>query len=99
MSPSPTDCNEAILALATLQLEGVITSYRTNFMNLREPGVVPEVVVTIKARDELAIERTKRAVQKVLEPHIKGVQVTVSPGILPGGGDGDAFQFGDEETE
>ncbi len=99
MSPSANARNEAALALANLQLDGVITSYRTNFMNLGDPSVIPEVTVTIAAADELAIERTKRAVQKALEPHIKGVWVTVSLGILPGGGDWNGFQFGNEETE
>ncbi len=82
-----------------MQLDGVITGWKTNFAEHREPGWVPQVSVTIAANDELALERTKRAVQKALEPHIKSIQVTVLPGRPLAGGDGDTFDFGDETTE
>ncbi len=82
MSPSASVLNDSVLALATLQLEGVITSYRTNFMLLAESRVVPEVVVTIAADDELAIERTRRTVREALASHISGVQITVAPSLL-----------------
>ncbi len=91
--------NDAIVALAKLQLDGVITGWKTNFAEHREPGWVPQVSVTIAANDELALERTKRTVQKALEPHVRSVQITVTPGVLSGGGEGDRFQFGNEETE
>ncbi len=82
MSPSASVLNDSVLALATLQMDGVITSYRTNFRLLTEARVVPEVVVTIAADDELAIERTRRTIRKALESHISGVQITVAPSLL-----------------
>ncbi len=88
-----------MVTLAKLQLDGVIMGWKTNFAEHREPGWVPQVSVTIAANDELALERTKRAVQKALEPHIKSIQVTVLPGRPPAGGDDDSFDCGDEKTE
>ncbi len=93
MSPSASALNDAVLALAGLQLDEVITSYRTNFMLLGDVGTIPEVTVTIPASDELSIERTKRRVQRTLEPRIKGVQITVVSGTLAGGGEWDRFDF------
>ena len=87
-----------MVTLAKLQLDRVIAGWKTNFAEHREPGWVPQVSVTIAANDELALERTKRAVQKALEPHIKDIQVTVLPGRPPAGGD-DSFDCGDEKTE
>ena len=88
-----------MVTLAKLQLDGVITGWKTNFAEHRGPGWVPQVSVTIAANDELALERTKRAVQKALEPLIKSIQVTVLPGRPPAGRDDDSFDFGDETTE
>ncbi len=98
MSPSTSARNEVRLALVTLQLDGVITGWRTNFAEHDAPGWVPQVSVTIAAADELALERTKRLVGRALEPHIRGVEIIVTPGVLPSG-EGDRFQFGNEETE
>ncbi len=53
----------------------------------------------IAAVDELALEQAKRLVERALEPHVRSVQITVTPGVLSGGGEGDRFQFGNEETE
>ncbi len=99
MSPSARARNDARLALATLQLDGVITGWRTNFAEYLAPGWSPQVTVTIAAVDELALERAKRLVERALEPHVRSVQITVTPGVLSGGGEGDRFQFGNEETE
>ncbi len=101
MSPSANARNNAMVALAKLQLDGVITGWKTNFAEHRGPGWVPQVSVTIAANDELALERTKRAVQKALEPHIKSIQVQVTalPGWRLAGRNDDSFDFGDEETE
>jgi hypothetical protein len=90
--------NDARLALATLQLDGVITGWATNFTEYQAPGWAPQVHVTIAAADELALERTKRQVGRALEPHVRGVEIIVTPGVLPSG-EGDRFQFGNEETE
>jgi hypothetical protein len=92
MSPSASVLNDSVLALATLQMDGVITSYRTNFMLLAEAQVVPEVVVTIAADDELAIERTRRTIRKALDSRISGVQITVAPSLLM---TDDSFHFDD----
>ena len=70
--------DDAIHALAFLQAEGTIVGYMTNFRRLGELGVTPEVVITIAAQDELAMERIKRQVRKVVEPFVPGVTVTVS---------------------
>ena len=91
--------NDAVLALGKLYIEGIITGYRTNFLNFDEPGVAPHVTVTIRAHDELAIERVKRAVQRALAPYIKDLAVTVQPGLLPGGGPADSFHFGSDDEE
>ena len=99
MSPSASAYIDAKLALATLQLDGVITGWTTNFADDAVPGWAPQVSVTIAAADELALERTKRLVGRALEPHIRSVDIIVTPGILPGGGEGDRFQFGNEEAE
>ena len=87
-----------MVTLAKLQLDGVIMGWKTNFAEHRGPGWVPQVNVTIAANDEFALERTKRAVQKALEPLIKSIQVTVLPGPPPTGED-DSFDCGDEKTE
>ena len=99
MIPSANARNDAMVALVRLQPDGMITGWKTNFAEYREPGWVPQVSVTIAANDELALERTKRAVQKALELHIKSIQVTVLPGLTPGKGDDDSFNFGNEEIE
>ena len=99
MSLSARARNDARLALATLQLDGVITGWTTNFAEYQAPGWAPQVHVTIAAADELALERTKRLVGRALEPHIRGAEIIVTPGVFPGGGEGDRFQFGNEETE
>ena len=99
MSPSTSARNEARLALVTLQLDGVITGWRTNFAEYQAPGWVPQVSVSIAAADELALKRIPRLVERALKPHIRGVEIIVTPGVLAGGGEGDRFQFGNEETE
>ncbi len=98
MSLSARAHKDARLALATLQLDGVITGWTTNFAEYQAPGWAPEVHVTIAAADELALERAKRVVARALEPHIRGVEIIVAPGVLPSG-ESDRFQFGNEETE
>ena len=98
VSPSTSARNEARLALVTLQLDGVITGWRTNFAEYQAPDWVPQVSVAIAAADELGLERTKRLVARALEPHLGAVAIVVTPGVLPSG-EGDRFQFGNEETE
>ncbi len=61
--------DDAIVALALLEAEGTIVGYLTNFRRLGEPGVSPEVVITIVDEDELAIPRSSR---RVLNPFIAG---------------------------
>ena len=75
--------DDAIHALALLEAEGTTVGYMTNFRRLSEPGVAPEVVITIAAEDELAMERVKRQVRKVIEPFVPGVTVAVSSDQLP----------------
>ncbi len=99
MSPSANAYKDAVVALATLQLDGAITGWRTNFSEYGALGWAPRVSVTIAADDELAIERTKRAVQRALEPHITGVEVTVRPGFLLSGGPADRFDFSPDDEE
>ena len=99
MSPTLSARNEAVLALGRLYIAGIITGYQTNFLSLDEPGVTPHVTVTIRAHDELAIERVRRAVQRALAPYINDLAVTVQPGLLPGGGPADSFHFGSEDEE
>jgi hypothetical protein len=99
VSPSATACNDAMAALAMLQLDGAITGWRTNFIECGSLGWAPRVSVTIAADDELAIERTRRAVRQVLQPHIKGVEVTVEPGFLLVGGPADRFDFSPDDKE
>ena len=91
--------NDAMLALGRLYIAGIITGYRTNFLNLDEPSATSHVTVTIRAHDELAIERVKRAVQQALAPYIKDLAVTVQPGLLPGGSPADSFHFGSDDGE
>jgi len=97
VSPTLSARNEAVLALSRLYIAGIITGYRTNFLSLDEPGLPPHV--TIRAHDELAIERVRRAVQRALAPYIKDLEVTVQPGLLPGGGPADSFHFGSDDEE
>ena len=99
MSPSATACNDAMAALATLQLDGAITGWRTNFSEYGALGRAPQVSVTIAADDELAIERTRRAVRQALEPHINDVEVTVEPSFLLSGGPADRFDFSPDDEE
>ncbi len=98
MSPSANARNDAMVALATLQLDGAITGWRTNFTGCGALGWTPQVIVTIAADDELAMERAKRAVQRALELHIKGVEITVAPGFLLGGS-ADSFHFDRDDQE
>jgi hypothetical protein len=98
VSPSASARINARLALATLQLDGAITGWKTNFDVYQALGWIPQVTATIAAADELALERTRRLVGRALEPHIRGVEIVVTPGVLPSG-EGDRFEFGDEVTE
>jgi hypothetical protein len=97
VKPTLNDRNKAMLALGTLLMTGTIAGYRTNFRDLDAQGVAPHVTVTIAAYDELAIERTKRAVRRALEPCIIGVEVTVEPGFLLGGAPADRFNFSSDD--
>jgi hypothetical protein len=72
---SPT--SHATAALKRLVIERAITSFTTNFERQGVSGFVPQVIVTIQGKDELAIERARRRVQAALEPFIRGVRITI----------------------
>ena len=47
MSPNANARNSAMVALATLQLDGAITGWKTNFTEYGAPGWEPQVTVTM----------------------------------------------------
>ncbi len=90
MNLTPTNKNDAILALAQLQIEGVIAGYSTDFPVFEQRGTEPTVVVWIKAKDELSRARAKRQVHKVLAPFVPDAEIIVRSERGPGaGGDDD----------
>ena len=72
--------DEAHAALGELRLQGVITSFETNFHNSRQLGFVPQVSVWIEAQDELAMKRARKQVLAAIDPFVTGAAVTVYPG-------------------
>ncbi len=66
MQINPT--SNATAVLKRLVVARAITSFTTNFEKRREGGFVPQVIVIIRAQDELAIERARRQVRAALEP-------------------------------
>jgi hypothetical protein len=81
---TPTNKNDATLALARLQIEGVIAGYSTDFPVFEQRGTKPAVIVWIKARDELSRERAKRQVRKALAPFIPDAELIVRSECEPG---------------
>jgi hypothetical protein len=69
----------ATAALKRLVVQRDITAFTTNFDCRGEPGFVPDVAVTIKGQDELAVERAKRRVQAEIRPILGRVVITVQP--------------------
>lgn len=81
---TPNDKNEATLALARLQMEGVIAGYATDFAVFEQQGTGPTVIVWVTARDELSRERMKRQVCKALAPFVPDAEVIVRSEHEPG---------------
>jgi hypothetical protein len=69
----------ATAALKRLVVERAITSFTTNFERRREAGFVPQVIVTIRGQDELAIVRAKRRVEAELRHLLSRIHITVQP--------------------
>ena len=68
--------SHAAAALSRMILERTIIRYETNFDAVRRLGAAPEVVVWIRAQDDLSLARTGKRVREALYPFMKGVKVT-----------------------
>ncbi len=76
--------SHAAAALSRMILERTIIRYETNFDAVRRLGAAPEVVVWIRAQDDLSLARAGKRVREALSPFMKGVKVTACPEPLAG---------------
>ena len=74
----------AAAALSRMILERTIIRYETNFDAVRRLGAAPEVVVWVRAQDDLSLARAGKRVREALSPFMKGVKVMASPEPLAG---------------
>ncbi len=87
MNLTPARKNEAILALAQIQIQGVVAIYSTDFPVFEQRGTEPTVVVWIKVKDNLSRARAKRQVHKALMPFITDAEIIVRSEGEPRAGD------------
>ena len=75
---------DAAAALSRMILKRTITRYETNFEAVRQLGAAPEVLVWVRAQDDLSLARAGKRVREALYPFIKGLKVTVCPEPVAG---------------
>ena len=75
---------DAAAALSLMVRDRIITQFETNFEAVRQLGAAPEVVIWIRAQDDLSVARAGKRVREALYPFMKGVKVTVCPEPLAG---------------
>lgn len=70
---------DAAAALSRMILERTITRFGTNFEAVRQLGAALEVLVWVRAQDDLSLARAGKRVREALHPFMKGVKVTICP--------------------
>ncbi|HEX2554445.1 MAG TPA: hypothetical protein VHL98_12150 [Microvirga sp.] len=79
MTRDPGATRDATAVLSRMILEHTITQFVSNFEAVRRRGVLPEVLVWIRDKDEVSCARVALLVQDELRPLLGIVKVSVEP--------------------